>query len=123
MPTYAMWTLIVSLIILSLGLALQVAQLKLSLKQTNDDLDRVVKEIATIKNHQEESITGLSKLDYTVMDKLFQEHRNHIDLLNNIILEMKTPTHYTAYLREGIKPKMTLGLAKAIINGDVAIKK
>lgn len=60
-------------------------------------------------------------MDYTVMDKLLQEHRDHINILNEIILNMKTPTSYTAYLKEG--GKMTLGLARAIANGDVMLKK
>lgn len=123
MPLYALWSLIISLVLLALGLSLQLADVKFSLKRTDKDFDRVVKEIALIKSHQEESVPGLSKLDYAVMDKLLQEHREHINILNKIILEMKTPTKYTAYLKEGIKPKMTLGLARAIANGDVMLEK
>ena len=123
MPLYALWSLIMSLVLLALGLSLQLADVKFSLKRTEKDFDLVVKEIALIKSHQEESVPGLSKLDYAVMDKLLQEHREHINILNKIILEMKTPTKYTAYLKEGIKPKMTLGLARAIANGDVMLEK
>ena len=121
MPTYALWTLIIALTMLAFGLSLKVTNFKLILKNTNEDLDRVVKEIALIKNSQKEPISDLPKLDYAVMEKIFQEYRHQINLLNEIILEMKTPTKYNAYLKEGAK--MTLGLAKAIASGDVTLKK
>lgn len=58
MPLYALWSLVIGLVILSLGLSLQLADVKFSLKRTETDFDRVIKEIALIKNHQEESISG-----------------------------------------------------------------
>lgn len=123
MPPYAIWSLIVGLVLLALGLSLKLADVKFTLKRTEKDFDRVVKEIAFIKNHQDEAIPTLPQFNNTEVDKILNEYRNQINILNNIILDMKTPTHYTAYIKEGTKPKMTLGLAKAIVSGDVVLKK
>jgi hypothetical protein len=123
MPVESLWTLVISLVIYSLGITYKAAACSHRLKLADKEIDGLVMEVARIKSHQEESISRVPKLDYAVMDKLLQEHRDHINVLNKIILEMKTPTKYTAYLKEGIKPKMTLGLAKAIVNGDVVLKK
>ena len=123
MPTYAIWSLIVSLSLLALGLSLKFAQVRFSLKLAEEEINRLVEQVALIKNHQAESVSGLTQFNNTEIDKIFKEYRHQINILNKIILEMKTPTNYTAYLKEGIKPKMTLGLAKAIVNGDVVLKK
>jgi hypothetical protein len=121
MPTYALWSLIVSIALLALGLSLKLADVKFTLKRTEKDFDRVVKEIALIKNHQEEPVPSLPQFDQTEFNKILDEYRSQINNLNQIVLEMKTPTNYTAYLKKG--GKMTLGLAHAIVNGDVVLKK
>jgi hypothetical protein len=122
MPIYAMWSLIVSLVLLALGLSLKIAHIKFFLKLTEKEIDSLVKQIALIKNRQEESVSGLTQFNNAEIEKILKEYRHQINILNEIILEMKTPTNYTAYLKEGVKPKMTLGLAKAIVNGDVVLK-
>ena len=122
MPVEAMWALITSLVILSLGVTLRSADIAHRLELANKEIDRVVAQFARIKNTQDKTIMGSSKLDATVMNKIYNAQREHIDNLNNIIIKMETPTKYTAYLNQDPKPKMTIGLAKAIANGDVIIK-
>ena len=121
MPTYALWSLVVALIMLSFALTLKITSIKLLLKRAEEDLDCVVKEIALIKNNQIESISGSPKLGHAEINKIFQEYGYQINLLNKIILDMKTPTNYAGYLKKGAK--MTLGLAHAIERGDVIFKK
>jgi len=120
MPLYALWTLVVSLIVLSLGLSFKLSQSLFSFDLAKEEINRLVKELAFIKNHQDESIPALPQLDHAELNKILNEYRNHINNLDQIILEMKTPTKYTAYLKQG--GKMTLGLAHAIIRGDVVLK-
>lgn len=121
MPLYALWALVVGLVILSLGLSFKLSQSLFSFDLAKEEINRLVKELALIKNHQEESVSGLPKLDHTELNKILEEYRSQINNLNQIVLEMKTPTKYTAYLKKG--GKMTLGLAHAIVNGDVVLKK
>jgi len=63
----------------------------------------------------------LPQLKHTEFNKVFQELGSQINHLNQIVLNMKTPTNYNAYLKKDAK--MTLGLAKAIKNGDVILEK
>ena len=121
MPTYALWSLVVALVILSLGLSFKLAQALFSFKLAKDEVNSLVEHVAWIKNHQAESVSSSSQLNHAEIDKIFQEYRNQINTLNEIILEMKTPNSYTAYLKKGAK--MTLGLAQAIARGDVVLSK
>ncbi len=121
MPTEALWALVVSLVIYSLGVTYKLTSVSFGLKLRDKEIDRLVKEFALIKNHQEESVSGLPKLDYAGLNKILEEYRSQINNLNQIVLEMKTPTKYNAYLKKG--GKMTLGLAHAIASGDVVLKK
>ncbi len=121
MPTYALWTLIVSLILLALGLSFKLSQALFSFDLAKEEINRFVQELALIKNHQEETVSGLPKLNPAEFNKVFEEYRDQINHLSQIVLDMKTPTKYNAYLKKGAK--MTLGLAKAIANGDIIFKK
>jgi len=121
MPVESLWALIVALVILSLGLSFKFAEVRFSLQLAEKEINRLVEQVAWIKNHQPESISDSSQLNHAEINKIFQEYRNQINLLNEIILEMKTPTNYTAYLKKSAK--MTLGLAHAIARGDVVLKK
>lgn len=121
MPPYALWSLVVALVILSLGLSFKLSQALFSFDLAKEEINRLVQELALIKNHQEETVSDLTKLDHTELNKVFEKYRDQINHLNQIVLNMKTPTNYTAYLKKGAK--MTLGLAKAIANGDVVLKK
>ena len=121
MPTEALWALVISLVIYSLGVTYKFAFVSHSLKLADKEIDSLVKQVAWIKAHQDESISSLPKLDHAELNKILDEYRDQINNLNQIVLEMKTPTNYAAYLKKG--GKMTLGLAKAIVNGDVILKK
>ncbi len=121
MPTCALWSLIGGLVLLTLGLSFKFAGVRFSLQLAEKEINRLVEQVAWIKNHQPESISSSSQLNHAEINKIFQEYRNQINTLNKIILEMKTPTSYTAYLKKGAK--MTLGLAHAVARGDVIIKK
>jgi len=123
MPTEALWALVVSLVIYSLGVTYKFAFVSHSLKLADKEINGLVEQVARIKNHQDESVPSLVQFNNAELDKILNEYRNQINTLNNIILDMKTPTNYTAYIKEGTKPKMTLGLAKAIASGDVVLKK
>ena len=86
-----------------------------------EEINRLVKELALIKNHQEETVSTLTKLNRAELNKVFEEYRNQINHLNQIILDMKTPTDYAGYLKSCAR--MTLGVAHAIARGDIIVSK
>ena len=78
MPEYAFWTLIISLIILSLGLTLNVASLKHSLKLMDKENNRFIEQINMIKQDKNKTISGLSKFHETTTKKIIQEYETQI---------------------------------------------
>ena len=60
MPEYAMWTLIISLFILSFSLYMERISLKKDIKNINEKLQERDKEFADIKKQQEEKIINLT---------------------------------------------------------------
>lgn len=78
MPEYALWTLVVSLIIYSLGLTYKITSLSHSLKLVNDEINRFVEQISILKQDQDKTISGLSELHKTETKKIIQEYETQI---------------------------------------------
>ena len=78
MPEYALWTLVVSLIIYSLGLTYKITSLSHSLKLVNDEINRFVEQIGILKQDQDKTISGLSELHKTETKKIIQEYETQI---------------------------------------------
>jgi hypothetical protein len=78
MPEYALWTLIISLAILSFGMSLKIAGLKHTVKLIGEENDRFIKEIAMIKNDKDKTISTLSKRHNAIMNELTQRYETQI---------------------------------------------
>ena len=78
MPEYALWTLVVSLTIYSLGLTLQTASLSRSLKLVNDEINRFVEQISILKQDQNKTISGLSEFHKAETKKIIQGYETQI---------------------------------------------
>lgn len=78
MPEYALWTLVVSLIIYSLGLTYKITSLSHSLKLVNDEINRFIEQISILKQDQDKTISGLSELHKTETKKIIQEYETQI---------------------------------------------
>jgi hypothetical protein len=52
MPEYALWTLVISLTIYSLGLTLKATSLSHRLKLVNDEINRFIEQISVLKQDQ-----------------------------------------------------------------------
>lgn len=76
MPEYAMWTLIVSLIILAFGLALTVAELRHRLKVSEDEPRRLRSEIEMLKEKHDKEISDIKELNKREMEKVVKESNN-----------------------------------------------
>ena len=78
MPEYALWTLVVSLIIYSLGLTYKITSLSHSLKLVNDEINRFIEQISILKQDQDKTISGLSELHKTETKKIIKEYETQI---------------------------------------------
>ena len=78
MPEYALWTLVVSLSIYSLGLTYKITSLSHSLKLVNDEINRFVEQISVLKQNQYKTVSGLSKLHKAETKKIIQEYETQI---------------------------------------------
>jgi gas vesicle protein len=61
MPDSAMWTMIVSLVILALAKTLQVVELKGSLKLMDEEFKRFLSEINALKKRTQETVSDIKK--------------------------------------------------------------
>lgn len=78
MPEYAIWTLIISLAVLSFGMTLKIANLKHTLKLLEKENNRFIEEITMVKNDKDKAISGLSKLHQAQMKIIIQEYEKQI---------------------------------------------
>jgi archaellum component FlaC len=76
MPESAMWTLIVSLVILSFGLVLKVAELRHRLKVSENEPNRLRSEIETLKKRYNKEISEIEELNKREMEKIKEESSN-----------------------------------------------
>lgn len=91
MPEYALWTLVVSLIILSLTLSFKVASISHSLKLMDKEIDSFIKEIATLKKKHNIEISSLSQLNDASMNKIIIKHNRELGILFNKISKLQKP--------------------------------
>jgi len=89
MPEYALWTLIISLAILSFGMTLKIADFKHTLKLLEKENNRFIEEITMVKQNKDKAISGLSELHTTIMNKLIQRYetqiKNNLENTNQIL--------------------------------------
>ena len=93
MPEYALWTLIISLIILSLGLTYEPASLKHSLKLINKENNRFVEQINMVKQDKDKSVSALSELYKAETEKIIQEYETQIKQTNENMREILDKYH------------------------------
>jgi len=70
MPEYAMWTLIVSLVIFAFGLALTVAELRHRLKVSENEPNRLRSEIEMLKKRHNKEISDIEELNEKEIEKI-----------------------------------------------------
>jgi phage shock protein A len=63
MPETAMWTLIVSLVIFSLGVTLKAVEYRASLDKANKDITDLRAEVATLNQKYEQAVAYMAELD------------------------------------------------------------
>ena len=78
MPEYALWTLIISLAVLSFGMSLKIADIKHTIKLIGEENDRFIKKIAMVKNDKDKAISTLSERHNTVVNELSQRYEAQI---------------------------------------------
>ena len=76
MPEYAMWALIVSLVILAFGLALTVAELRHRLKVSENELNRLRSEIEMLKKRHNKELSDIEELNEREIEKIKKESNN-----------------------------------------------
>jgi phosphoribosyl-dephospho-CoA transferase len=91
MPEYAMWALIVSLAIYSLGVTYKLAFLSESLKLVNKVVDGFVEQINSIRQEQEKTIMSHSDLSKAKTEEIIIEYETQISILKNKMVELKKP--------------------------------
>ena len=74
MPEYALWTLVISLAVLSFGMSLKIADLKHTIKLFSEENDRFIKEIAVIENDKNKAVSALSESHNTIVKELSQRY-------------------------------------------------
>ena len=93
MPEYALWTLVVSLTIYSLGLTLKATSLFHSLKLVNDEINSFIEQIGVLKQDQNKTISGLSELHKTETKKIVQEYETQIKQSHESVREILDKYH------------------------------
>jgi hypothetical protein len=76
MPESAMWTLIVSLVILSIGLALKIVQIEHRLNLSENEPSRLRSEIAMLKEEHNKEISNIKELNKREMEELSEKLKN-----------------------------------------------
>lgn len=92
MPITAMWSLIVSLILLALGLSLKLAHVSHLLKLADKELDSFIKQIAVLKEKHEKAVSRASQFQLAEVTKIIKEYEPQINLLTEKAAEVKKPT-------------------------------
>ena len=90
MPIEYLWVLVVSLIVLSIGVSLKLARALFSLKLMHKEFDRFIREIASINDKRQKTISSISKLRKTEIEKIINTYDNAIDKAINKIPHDKT---------------------------------
>lgn len=100
MPESAMWTMIVSLVILAFAKTLQVVELKGSLKLMDEEFKRFFSEIDTIKKRAQETVSDIKEShDRSVKEVAERYAQEIIKLQKNIEHIEATPkVVYKPYL-------------------------
>jgi uncharacterized protein YoxC len=91
MPLTALWSLIVSLILLALGLSLKLAYVSHLLKLADKELDGFIKQIAVLKEKHEKTISRSSQFQLAEMPKIIEEYETQINILAKKADEVKKP--------------------------------
>ena len=91
MPEYALWTLAVSLIVLSLGLSFKVAELSHLLKLTNKEINSSIKQARALNKRYNEEISNRSKFNDTAINKIISNHNKELEFLFAKIIELQKP--------------------------------
>ncbi len=76
MPETALWTLIVGLIVLALGLTYKIADYRQTLKRTNDDLSAARSEISTLNKKYNKQIQDIQISHETRINELTETISN-----------------------------------------------
>ncbi len=82
MPEYALWTLVISLTIYSLGLTHKITSLSHRLKLVNDEINRFIEQISILKQDQYKTISGLSELHKAETKKII---KNILDKYHRLV--------------------------------------
>ncbi len=89
MPITALWSLIVSLILLALGLSLKLANVSRLLKLADKELDGLIKQIAVLKEKHDETVSRTSQFQAAETKEVIQEYELQIDHLADKVVELK----------------------------------
>lgn len=92
MPITALWSLVVGLILLALGLSLKLAHATHLLKLADKELDSFIKQITVLKEKHEKTVSGASQFQMTGAPKIIKEYEAQISLLAQKANERKKPT-------------------------------
>lgn len=121
MPLTALWSLIVALVMLAIGLSLKLANISHSLKLSDKELDSLIKQIALLKEKHEETVSRFSEFHEAETKKIIKEYTAQIDILIDKVVELKTPHQNTLsnlYLQQSFeasdKPMSLADLGRAI---------
>ena len=91
MPEYALWTLVISLIMLSLGLCFRIAELSHLLKLTNKEINSSIEQARALNKRYNEEISNRSELNDAVMNKILEKHNRELHILFAKIIELQEP--------------------------------
>lgn len=94
MPEASLWTLIISLVVLALGLTYKIADFRHTLKRTKDELSAARSEIATLNEKQNKQIQNIQMQHDTRINELTETISN----LESKIAKRKTDFIYHANL-------------------------
>jgi len=81
MPLSALWSLIISLILLALGLSLKLANTSHLLKLADKEIDSFIKQVNMLKDKYEETISGMSQLHKAEIAKVMITYEKSMDIL------------------------------------------
>lgn len=91
MPEYAIWTLIISLTMYSLGVTLKSANLSHRLKLVDKEINSRIEQIKSIEQEHKHSIMSLSELHEAEKQKLSKSFEAGIEKLIHIVSEKYEP--------------------------------
>jgi len=98
MPEYALWTLVVSLILLSIGLSCKIAELLRRSQLTDEEINGFVKQITSLNQKHNKEISNHSELNDAVMNKILEEHNKELQILFAKIIELQKPEGFLTQL-------------------------